>query len=318
MVRADWDGSGLVDCRDFMYAQGYLFGGGPGPWDPCTCPPGPAGTPCNGYSDALDNAVIVTSKTVSPGETGVTIPIRLQNPLSSLSALTVPLIIREVDPGSFVTQLSLSFSERIAALTEGYAINNQYADADGSCGTASFQTCTYTDGASHPVTASPEGALFSWGKPPMAMYPSLPVGSDATGSLVLTVDVTSTPGDFEVDTACCDPGNHLLFLYDDYTAVRPSFVKGTITISGGTCDCPHQCDYDDDPYLTNIDLAALIDVLFMGDPTTTDPNCPVPRGDFNFDGYPDNIDLNGLIDHLFRGGDPPCDPCNPVQSTCAP
>jgi hypothetical protein len=83
------------------------------------------------------------------------------------------------------------------------------------------------------------------------------------------------------------------------------------------CECPFQCDYDEDGFLTNIDLAALIDVLFRGEPTIQDPGCPVVRGDFNNDTFPDNIDLSGLIDHLFVNGDPPCDPCNPVQSTCA-
>jgi hypothetical protein len=271
--------------------------------------------PCSGYSDDFDNAVIVTSKTAVEGETDVSIPILLQNPTSNLRALTVPLVIREVDPGSFVTSVTMAMGDRLAPLAPGWKILNQHELADGGCGPNGFETVSHTGETAHSVSLSPYGVMFTWGMSAMMPQP-LVAGNDATGSLLLTVDLTSTVGDFEIDTACCDPGNHLLFVYEDWTAVRPSFTKGTITIESA-CDCPHQCDYDDDPYLTNIDLAALIDVLFMGDPTTTDPNCPVPRGDFNFDGYPDNIDLNGLIDHLFRGGDPPCDPCNPVQSTCA-
>jgi hypothetical protein len=314
--RADWDGSGLVDCRDFAYAAAHLSVGGPAPSDPCTCPPGPPGTPCNGYSDGLANSVVVTSKAVSAGATNVGIPVLLQNPTSNVRGLTVPLVIREVDAGSFVTSVALSYGDRLASLMAGWQVTNQYADAGGSCGPSSFETVTFSDGASHPVTASPEGMLFSWGMNLMMPQP-LTVGTDISGSLILTVDVTTTPGDFEIDTACCDPGNHLLFVYEDWTAVRPSFTKGIITIEGVVCDCPYQCDYDEDTYPTNLDLAGLIDVLFGGVSPITDPNCPVPRGDFNFDGYPDNIDLNGLIDQLFRGGDPPCDPCNPVQSTCA-
>jgi hypothetical protein len=91
-------------------------------------------------------------------------------------------------------------------------------------------------------------------------------------------------------------------------------------VSGGTstCDCPYQCDYDEDAFLTALDLSALIDVLFAGRPEVQDPGCPTSRGDFNNDDFPDALDLSGLIDHLFAGSDPPCDPCNPVQSTCAP
>lgn len=76
-----------------------------------------------------------------------------------------------------------------------------------------------------------------------------------------------------------------------------------------TCDCPHQCDYDDDGFLTASDVGTLIDVLFAGHPEIQDPGCPTSRGDFNCDGFPTTLDLGGLIDHLFAGGDPPCDPC---------
>lgn len=81
--------------------------------------------------------------------------------------------------------------------------------------------------------------------------------------------------------------------------------------AGGGCSCPHQCDYDDDGFLTALDLSILIDVLFAGTPEITDPGCPTSRGDFDCDGFPTALDLGQLIDHLFAGGDPPCDPCNP-------
>ena len=79
----------------------------------------------------------------------------------------------------------------------------------------------------------------------------------------------------------------------------------------GGCSCPHQCDYDEDLFLTALDLGALIDVLFAGRPEEQDPDCPNTRGDFDCDGFPTALDLGGLIDHLFAGGPPPCDPCNP-------
>lgn len=129
-----------------------------------------------------------------------------------------------------------------------------------------------------------------------------------TGSLILTVDVTSTIGQFEIDTACCDPGNHLLFVYEDGTGVRPLFTKGTITIQSA-CDCPHQSDFDDDGFLTASDLAPMIDVLFAGQPDMQDSGCPSPRADFDCDGFSTATDLARFIDHLFAGSGPPCDPC---------
>ena len=75
------------------------------------------------------------------------------------------------------------------------------------------------------------------------------------------------------------------------------------------CDCPHQGDYDQDGFLTALDLGDLIDVLFGGHSETSDPACPISRGDFDASGFPDAIDLGLLIDHLFAGGRPPFDPC---------
>jgi M6 family metalloprotease-like protein len=79
----------------------------------------------------------------------------------------------------------------------------------------------------------------------------------------------------------------------------------------GGCDCPHQADFDADEFLTAIDLNALIDILFRGDPDTQDLSCPSPRADFDCDGFTTILDLGGLINHLHAGGPGPCDPCGP-------
>jgi hypothetical protein len=76
------------------------------------------------------------------------------------------------------------------------------------------------------------------------------------------------------------------------------------------CECLFQSDYDEDGFLTALDLAALIDVLFAGRPEVKDPICPTSRGDFDCDLFPTALDLGGLIDHLFAGGAGPCDPCD--------
>lgn len=75
------------------------------------------------------------------------------------------------------------------------------------------------------------------------------------------------------------------------------------------CDCTHQADFDGDGFVTAIDLANMIDILFAGKADIKDPNCPAYRSDFDCDGFATALDLANLIDHLFAGGRGPCDPC---------
>jgi len=78
---------------------------------------------------------------------------------------------------------------------------------------------------------------------------------------------------------------------------------------GGGCSCPYQSDFDEDGFLTALDLSAMIDILFAGQPDVQDTGCPSPRADFDCDDFSTALDLSGLIDHLFAGGAGPCDPC---------
>jgi hypothetical protein len=91
--------------------------------------------------------------------------------------------------------------------------------------------------------------------------------------------------------------------YPDY------FSAGSITIAPPPCTCPYQGDFDEDIFLTALDLSAIIDILFSGAPDVQDPICPVPRADLDCDGYSTALDLSVIIDHLFAGGPVPCDPC---------
>jgi hypothetical protein len=77
------------------------------------------------------------------------------------------------------------------------------------------------------------------------------------------------------------------------------------------CDCPHQGDYDDDTFITSLDLGSLADILYAGQPDVQDCGCPSPRGDLDCDGYTTSLDLGIMVDHLYSGGPGPCDPCNP-------
>ena len=46
------------------------------------------------------------------------------------------------------------------------------------------------------------------------------------------------------------------------------------------CNCENQGDFDEDGFITALDLGSMIDVLFAGAPDIRDPNCPTTRLDF--------------------------------------
>ena len=174
--------------------------------------------------------VTVEPKTVSLGATGVDIAIFIENGLS-LQALDVPLVIREITPGSYITALSMSYADRLpespGAPLSDIVIKHQFPTPNGSCG---------PDGFGLPAGVvdfvSPDAVNFARAK---ITSPPLTAGLDATGSLHLTVDVTTSSGEFEIDTTCVDPSNHLLFAIDPSGMVAPAFEKGIITITG-SCD----------------------------------------------------------------------------------
>jgi uncharacterized delta-60 repeat protein len=82
-----------------------------------------------------------------------------------------------------------------------------------------------------------------------------------------------------------------------------------ITIKYSPCACPYQSDFDEDGFITPLDLSAMIDILYAGAPDVQDPGCPSPRADFDCDDFSTALDLSGLIDHLFASGPGPCGPC---------
>ncbi len=97
------------------------------------------------------------------------------------------------------------------------------------------------------------------------------------------------------------------------TVYNPDQADTNSNMIGDICECvcPYQSDFDEDSFLTALDLSTIIDVLFAGHADEQDPACPRPRADFDCDGFSTALDLSGLIDHLFAGGPPPCDPCAP-------
>jgi PKD repeat protein len=92
------------------------------------------------------------------------------------------------------------------------------------------------------------------------------------------------------------------------TEFEPVFNGGTLHV-GPSCICANQGDTEPDGFITSIDLAACIDILFAGGADVQDGDCPVPRFDLDCDNFTTALDLSVIISFLFESGDGPCDPC---------
>lgn len=252
------------------------------------------------------SSLVIESKTIYQGKS-VTVGLAITNDVL-LKTIEIPLIIRELDPGAFITTLSLQRTPggRLALpMLGGFNVMNTYANEDGV-------TCKVDrPGGLRIVSAvngiSPDGARFSLGKI-FPTDPSLQPGADpSTGSLQLLMTVNNTVGRFEVDTTCCDPGCHLVFVQDPTANIFPQFTKGIITIA--PCDCPSQGDVNGDGVIDVFDVIGIIGIAFSGDADPQDPECPRTRGDVNSDGVTDVFDVIYLIATAFSGGAGPIDPC---------
>lgn len=260
------------------------------------------------------DSVIVQSRTIAPGDTNVTIAIRLVNSMPVMG-LTAPLEFRAVTPGAFVTCVALGFRERLKTALSGARFANHYAKRDYECPDShapGYQGIVASEvNWSVPVTSSPWGVLFSAFR--FLPNPSLTAGADSAGSLTLTVAVSRTKGTFEIDTACTYPSNHLVLVGEHpeggLAGLIPVFVKGVITI--GACDCKSHGDINGDGAIDALDYSRLIDhVFFGGKQPPKDASCPhVNRGDLNCDGKADIRDVLQLREHLDGSGIAACQPC---------
>jgi hypothetical protein len=177
------------------------------------------------------NSVTIESLTLPPGATDQEIRIFLENDVT-INQLVTPLAIREISGGAFITSLKIDWGDRLAGANPPLDFDRhtyQYPIEDGFCKeshSGGFGTIASDDNLKYPVSGSPVGAMFYTG----AFGTSLQPGQDASGSLVLTVDVDNLMGTFEIDTTCTDPANHLWFGEGGLSGVVPAFTKGTITV----------------------------------------------------------------------------------------
>lgn len=177
------------------------------------------------------NHVSVTSLTVAPGQSNVTVPIFLTNDVP-LRVVLVPLMVREISPGAYIrNSVNLAFGDRLTSTLYDLRLAQWRENEDGTCKSGSsggFGTLTSGIPPFPGPFNSPSG--FMLGAHFIFAAPLLQPGTDATGSLLITLDVTNTPGMFEIDTTCTDPANHLIFVADPIAYIYPTFTKGYVCI----------------------------------------------------------------------------------------
>lgn len=193
------------------------------------------------------NSVFIGSLIVGPNERDVHIPIYLENDYD-LWEITCPLVIRSVSGQAFVTAVALGMGDRLTP--SGPLSEVRFANHYGF-GASKFSACKrFTaaqpygfGGFNYPATYNTYEKLAVSSDPYGLMFISacifgrtLAPGSDAAGSYWIDVDVNGSWGIFEIDTACVDPYNHLLFstrAHGDIQGIVPHFTKGVITIMEG-------------------------------------------------------------------------------------
>ena len=278
---------------------------------------------CAGATDhASGGDVFIESKTVPLGAVGVQVGVYIFNSVD-LSAVVLPLEFRSNTPGSFVADsLRIAVQGRVAASwSGGSAVTTQacYAapyTANACSGPTANSYHTPVSELPLPLT-SPFGILWSGFVDRAQCLPSGLDGfpGNGTPSLVLTFDVTSTPGVFEIDTCCIAPGSHLAFVdCSADTMLVPRFTKGVLTIGGGPAPCACACVADPrcDGTTDIIDVIAVINTAFRGGGATFDPGCANSREDVDCNGHVDVADVGRVISVAIRGADPGtmyCSPC---------
>ncbi len=208
------------------------------------------------------NSVVVESKTVPPGATGIQIGVYLSND-EPLVALVLPLEFREQSPGAFITSTftcEQNPSGRVYNSPLGPALNE---NEPGGWPSANFtyarfdipgpQTCSgpvsgsWTAASAQVGFTTPDAILhatISSGPTGFGYDFDLDPGIDPAGvpSYLFTFNVTGTQGTFVIDTCCTAPASHLLFVKDeggfcDPIGITPSFTPGVITIFSPPVGC---------------------------------------------------------------------------------
>lgn len=278
------------------------------------------------------NSIVIESKSVAPGATGVQVGVYFSNDIP-ITDFEFPVEVHELTAGAYITN---SWGYQINA--SGRLNNSPLGQAGANWPAANVFTGVYASivlpHCSGPVSQtfhaaepsadfiSPDAILYtasSTGDAGLGEDIDLDPGADPPGvpSFIISFDVTSVVGTFELDTCCIHPTYHVMFI-DAATQlpVLPSVTSGVITI--GNPGCPPTVDVCGridtcgglsgkrvpDCIMNVQDVTCMVDYIFRGGMAP----CPKSRADYNCDCIPNVVDVTTSVNVVFRGQTPP-DPC---------
>jgi hypothetical protein len=271
----------------------------------------------------------VESKTVFAGQEDVSLNI-LASWDNGLAAVTIPLVIKEIDPGSFWSGDLPYDTANTYFNTHPFAYNVDWRYTDW-CG---LGPCPWT---SPPiielrplvpeVPCDPVGDIGYDGISPDHFAVIVDLQGACTYAepslqpfVTIAFDVTENPGVFEIDTGCVSGSLSTIYMIDcEFPPVdhgptgtgETAFNKGVITIT--ECSCAGLGDMDGNGLINPVDVAYMVGAVYLGYelPIPGIFGCPVPNGDWDCNGVRSPLDLAYLIHLVYRSRPVvPCDPCS--------
>lgn len=267
--------------------------------------------------------VTIESKIVPSGALNVPLNVNIAFDLD-LNSVSVPVIVRQLTPGSFWTG-ELPY------------------DTNGGC-----YLCDFSRGVEwHWINAMPEISWYaSLGFQPgvplspcetsedigydglspdhFVIYASgtdfcAPAAPDGYDVVTMTFNVTEVPGEFEFDTSCFSNALFSLFLIDctfppvDHGPLGTNeciFEKGVITIV--PCYCGVKGDLNNDGRSNPLDVIYLVNKVYREADNLVYPenwDCPYPLGDFDCSGGVNPLDAHYFANLIYCNRDYTCSPC---------
>jgi hypothetical protein len=241
-----------------------------------------------------------------------------------LAALTVPTVVRAIDPGAFWT------GTLPVDTTGGTPTNIQWNWA-----VPNWANIIQEFRVGIPSGCPAEGDLgYDGVSPDHFIISTQGLSNEAPAPfgrhfLTMVFTVTGTAGQFEFDTACFTTFLNTIYMidanYKDHGCFTTGlcdlvFNKGTITIASG-CNCSSIGDCNTDLAINPADVVYLINYALRNGPAPpTDIACPaINRGDWDCDDRVNLADIVKMINFVFRYPAPePCDPCHPDDSFIYP
>ncbi len=266
--------------------------------------------------------VEVESKKVGAGRQNVTLGFTAYWD-GSLVNLTIPMVVREIDPGSFWTPGpkglpcdSLQFPIfPMPPIRHQNRIQWNWPDPNWAC---LAEGMVPTSGCATPGNLwdgiSPDNFhIFGAG-----IY-GMPPNPGGLTFVYIEFDVTDVPGQFEFDTACSVETVRILHMIDDTSPPTDHgpgglneviFNKGIITIV--PCGCGVWGDLSGDGQINPLDVQYEVNYVYKGQalPQSSSIDCEGLMGDWDCNESVDPTDVLHYVNWVFRSSGPcPCDPC---------